>query len=168
MSLWDVLVDYWIWIQLCRLRGVGISAHQTTAQFDMDCFFFPFLPAIAAFLPQRFPPYQKWPSYDGLASCECQTALWLFNEAIRHREPQLLQPLLVLKQEIKTGEVSLQLLLLAPAFSGLTTPTLRQNTSEHAHIFSVRIKIEVFSYFHFPQPLCSYLHRMFEICVNIL
>lgn len=60
-------------------------------------FFFPFLPAIAAFLPQRFPPYQKWPSYDGLASCECQTALWLFNEAIRHREPQLLLPLLVLK-----------------------------------------------------------------------
>lgn len=52
MSLWDVLVGYWIWIQLCRLRGVGISAQQTTAQFDTGFFFFPpFLPALAACLP---------------------------------------------------------------------------------------------------------------------
>lgn len=52
MSLWDVLVGYWIWIQLCRLRGVGISAQQTTARFDMDFFFFlPFLPDPAACFP---------------------------------------------------------------------------------------------------------------------
>lgn len=39
MSLRDVFVN-WIWIQFFRLRGVGISAQQTTAQFDMDFFFF--------------------------------------------------------------------------------------------------------------------------------
>lgn len=59
MSLWDVLVGYWIWIQLCRLRGVGILAHQMTAQFDMDFFFFLPLLAIAACLPQRFPPFRS-------------------------------------------------------------------------------------------------------------
>ncbi len=95
MSLWDVLVGYWIWIQLCRLRGVGISAHQTTAQFDMDFFSLP--PSHCSLPPLEVSPHQKWPSCDGLASCECQTALWLFNEAIRQREPPLPLPLLVLK-----------------------------------------------------------------------
>lgn len=76
MSLWDVLVGYWIWIQLSRLRGVGISAQQTTAQFDMDFFFF-FSPSsqplqLASPTPLEVSPHQKWPSCDGLASCECQ------------------------------------------------------------------------------------------------
>lgn len=61
MSLWDMLVGYWIWIQLCRLRGVGISAHQTTAQFDMDFFFFPFFlfshsQPLQVSSPRGFPP----------------------------------------------------------------------------------------------------------------
>lgn len=43
MSLWDVLAIYWICIQHCCLRGVGISAQQMTAQFDMD--FFPLTPS---------------------------------------------------------------------------------------------------------------------------
>lgn len=98
MSLWDVLVGCWIWIQLCRLRGVGILAHQTTAQFDMHFFFsYPPSPRHCSLLPLEVSPHQKWPSCDGLASCVCQTALWLFNEAIRQREPPLPLPLLVLK-----------------------------------------------------------------------
>lgn len=59
MSLRDVFVVDWIWIQLCRLGGVGISAQQTTAQFDMDFsffFFLSFLPDIATCLPGRTPP----------------------------------------------------------------------------------------------------------------
>lgn len=35
VSLRDMFVVDWMWIQLCRLRGVGISAQQTTAQFDI-------------------------------------------------------------------------------------------------------------------------------------
>lgn len=74
MSLWDVLVGYWIWIQLCRLRGVGISAQQTTARFDMDFFFFssPSSRTLQLAFPRGFRHHQKWPSCDGLASCECQ------------------------------------------------------------------------------------------------
>lgn len=74
MSLWDVLVGDWIWIQLCRLRGVGISAHQTTARFDMDFFFSPSPSSRTLQLasPRGFRHHQKWPSCDGLASCECQ------------------------------------------------------------------------------------------------
>ena len=98
--LWDVLVGYWIWIQLCRLGGAGISARQTTARFDVDLL--SLLPATAACFPLEVPPphpppYQKWPGCDGLASCECQTALWLFNEAIRRREPPPPLPPVLLK-----------------------------------------------------------------------
>lgn len=60
MVSWDVLVGYWIWIQLCRLRGVGILAHQTTAQFDMN-FFFP-LPSsqpLQLASPRGFPPIRS-------------------------------------------------------------------------------------------------------------
>lgn len=58
MSLRDVLVVDWIWMQLCRLRGVGIPAQQTTAQFDMDfSFFFSFLPSRHRHLaPREDPP----------------------------------------------------------------------------------------------------------------
>lgn len=91
--LWDVLVGYWMWIQLCRLRGVGILAQQTTAQFDINFSFFFFLTinfllsTKSVFSPRGFPaPYQKWPSCDGLASSECQTALWYFNEAMELRK----------------------------------------------------------------------------------
>lgn len=89
MSLWDVLVVYWICIQLCRLRGVGISAQQTTAQFDMDFFFlYSFLSALTACFPLEVqhppppppppPPIKKSPSCDGLASCECQNCFVAF------------------------------------------------------------------------------------------
>lgn len=47
------------------------------------------LPTIrkSVFSPRGFPaPYQKWPSCDGLASSECQTALWYFNEAMELRK----------------------------------------------------------------------------------
>lgn len=88
-----MLADSWMWTQLCRLGGVGISAHQATAHFDMDFSSQP----LQLGSPQRLARYQKWPSRDGLASCECQTALWLCNEAIRQSEPPLLQLLLELK-----------------------------------------------------------------------
>lgn len=61
MSLWDVLVGYWIWIQLCRLGGVGISAHQTTAQFDMGFFFIisPSSQPLQLASPGGFPPIRS-------------------------------------------------------------------------------------------------------------
>lgn len=99
MSLWDVLVGYWIWIQLCRLRGVGISAQQTTARFDMGFFFSPPLPpGPCSLLPLEVSATIR----SGLAVMDwhpvsVKTALWLFNEAIRQREPPLTLLLLVLK-----------------------------------------------------------------------
>lgn len=58
MSLRDMFLIDWMWIQLRRLGGVGISAQQTTAQFDMSFSFlfnFSFLPDIATWLPGRTP-----------------------------------------------------------------------------------------------------------------
>lgn len=55
MSLRDVFFTDWIWIQLCHLGGASISAQQTTAQFDVPCFFFLFLSFAACFL-ERTPP----------------------------------------------------------------------------------------------------------------
>lgn len=86
MSLRDVFGADWLRIQLCRLGGVGISAQQTTAQFDV-CFFFFFPPFETSKLASpRTPP----PSRSGLAVMDwhplsVKPALWLFNEAAWQR-----------------------------------------------------------------------------------
>lgn len=59
--LWDVLVGYWMWIQLCRLRGVGILAQQTTAQFDINFSFFFFLTINFLLSGSRFSPPEVSP-----------------------------------------------------------------------------------------------------------
>lgn len=84
MSLRDVFVVHWIWMQLCRLGGVGISAQQTTAQFDMDFsfFFFSFLPSRHRHLPPREdPPVRSGPAVMDWPPPSVKPALWLFNEA---------------------------------------------------------------------------------------
>lgn len=95
MSLWDVLVGCWIWIQLCRLRSVRILAQQTTAQFDMDFFFS--IPDIATCVPQRFSPIRSGLAVMDWHPLSVKTALWLFNEAIWQRKPPLPLVLLVFK-----------------------------------------------------------------------
>lgn len=88
MSLRDAFGADWIWIQLRRLRGVGISAQQTTARFDMCFFFSSFLPSKHRNLLPREPPLS--PSRSGLAVMDwhplsVKPALWLFNEAAWQR-----------------------------------------------------------------------------------
>lgn len=102
-----MLVGDWIWIQLCRLGSVGISAGQTTARFDVGFFFFFFaLPPhlLLSLLLLTPPPNPLPPRTPQLASpppplevsttvrsgpavmdwhpVSVKTALWLFNEAI--------------------------------------------------------------------------------------
>ena len=108
MSLWDVLAGYWMWIQLFRLRGVGISAHQTTARFDMNIFSKPLQPPSPLEGPPSTPPHQKWPGCDGLASCVCVKLLYgsLMRRSGR-RSLHCHSHCLVLEQEIKIGGFSL-------------------------------------------------------------
>lgn len=82
MSLRDVFVVGWIWMQLCRLRGVGISAQQTTAQFDMVFlfFFFPSFQTSSLASPGGPPPVRGGPAVMDWRPPSVKPALWLFNE----------------------------------------------------------------------------------------
>lgn len=100
-----MLVGDWIWIQLCRLGGVGISARQTTARFDVGFLFLffrspspppppppphspppLFLPDPAACLPsnplEASATVRSGPAVMDWHPVSVKTALWLFNEAI--------------------------------------------------------------------------------------